>query len=260
MFQIMGILNVTPDSFSDGGLYIDKKRAINHAVKLALDGADIIDIGGESTRPGAEPVSISQELDRVIPIIEKLKTMLPIRISVDTRKPEVAKQAILSGASLINDVSAELFEVCAQCNAGWIAMHKKGEPKTMQLDPQYESVTEEVFSYLSHKAQEGLKAGVKEVYVDPGIGFGKTVKHNLELLAGINKLKELGLNVVVGTSRKSFLGVVGKIKDEPLSVQNRLAPTLATVAWLARAGVNMVRVHDVKETAQLRKLLELCQR
>lgn len=258
MVQIMGILNVTPDSFSDGGLYFNLKNAIDHAVKMATAGADIIDVGGESTRPGAEPVSQEEEIARVIPVIKSLARMLPVRISIDTRKPLVAQCAIEAGATLVNDVSASLVDVCAKNSVGWIAMHMKGDPKTMQKHADYQDVVKDVYEFLLDRASYGKQSGIEEIYIDPGIGFGKTVEHNVKLLSNLDVFAESGFKLAVGTSRKSFLGVIGKISDEVLDVKDRLAPTLATAAWMMKKGVSILRVHDVKEVFELKKLFELC--
>ena len=207
----MGILNVTPDSFSDGGLYLKTDAAIAHGLDMVAQGADIIDVGGESTRPGAEPVPEEVELARVIPVIEGLAGQ--VRVSVDTLKPNVAAAAVEAGASLVNDVSSSLFEVAASADAAWVAVHMQGSPATMQVAPHYDDVVNEVFGYVLERARTALKAGVEEVWVDPGIGFGKTMAHNLSLLHHLPELVRSAeatgcAGVMVGTSRKRFLGVL----------------------------------------------------
>ena len=214
----MGVLNVTPDSFSDGGLYATCDAAVARGLDMMAAGADVIDVGGESSRPGAEPVPAEVELDRVLPVVEALaaaarRAERPVRVSVDTVKPEVASAALAAGASLVNDISASLWEVAAASGAGWVAMHMRGEPRTMQEDPQYGDVVEEVRSFVLERARLALAAGVGEVWVDPGIGFGKTSAHNLSLLRHVGELVEAAAGagcagVLVGTSRKRFLGLL----------------------------------------------------
>ncbi len=201
---MMGILNVTPDSFSDGGEWFERERAIMRAHEMIEEGADVIDVGGESTRPRAEPVPAAEELRRVIPVIEALAGS--VRISIDTTKEEVAEAAVDAGASLINDVSATLWPVAARYGVGWVAMHRQGTPATMQVDPHYDDVVAEVSAMLVDRAHRASQAGLSEVWIDPGIGFGKTVEHNLRLLHSLGDLVATGYPVMVGTSRKSFLG------------------------------------------------------
>jgi dihydropteroate synthase len=249
----MGILNVTPDSFSDGGRFMDPDAAVARGVELFAHGADVVDVGGESTRPGADPVSVDEELARVVPVIESLAARNLGRISVDTTKPEVARAATRAGASLINDVSASLQEVAAETGAGWIAMHRRGTPRTMQQDPRYDDVVTEVTEFLLQRARLGREAGVDEIWLDPGIGFGKTVAHNLLLLRHLDRLTALGFPVVVGTSRKAFLGrllATADGDDEPVPVDDRMEGSLATAVWAFAAGAAMVRVHDVRATVQ----------
>ncbi len=251
--MVMGIVNVTPDSFSDGGRFADRAAAVARGIELFTDGADIVDVGGESTRPGADPVPLEEELARVIPVIEALADLGLGRLSVDTSKPEVARAAVAAGASLINDVSASLYPVAAETGAGWVAMHRKGTPRTMQLDPRYDDVVTEVTAYLAARADLAQAAGVSEIWLDPGIGFGKTADHNLELLARLDRLVALGFPVVVGTSRKAFLGQLLAAADgrqEPVDVLDRLEGSLATAVWAFLGGATMVRVHDVKPTVQ----------
>ncbi len=240
---VMGILNVTPDSFSDGGEWFEAGRAVARGHEMVAEGADIVDVGGESTRPGATPVSLEDELHRVLPVVEALAEV--VRVSVDTTKPEVAEAAVRAGATLVNDVSASLFEVAAEHGVGWVAMHHKGLPADMQRAPAYDDVVTEVTAYLAERADAARAAGVSEVWVDPGIGFGKTGAHNLELLAALPGLVALGLPVLVGTSRKSFLGTLCGPPGHPAPVRERLAGSLATATWAMACGASMVRVHDV---------------
>ncbi len=240
----MAVLNVTPDSFSDGGRYLDAELAVAHGREMARQGADVIDVGGESSRPGAEPVSEGEELRRVVPVIEALSPH--VRVSVDTVKPAVAEAALGAGASLLNDISASLWPVAAESGAGWVAMHMQGAPRTMQHDPRYDDVVAEVHGFLRARADVALEAGVREVWVDPGIGFGKTAAHNLALLRHLPDLVAQGVPVLVGTSRKSFLGrLAAGPGAEPAGVTERLAGSIATATWAMLAGASMVRVHDV---------------
>ena len=254
----MGVLNVTPDSFSDGGRYLDQAAAIARGLELVAEGADIVDIGGESTRPGAEPVPVNEELRRVLPVVE---AMAPhVRVSIDTTKPEVAEAAIAAGATLVNDVSASLHEVAAAGGAGFVAMHMRGDPKTMQRSPSYDDVVAEVCDFLVARAAAATEAGVREVWIDPGIGFGKTTAHNLSLLRHLDVLVATGLSVVVGTSRKRFLGELlaasdGRAADGPAPVDDRLEGSVATAVWAMVQGAGMVRVHDVRATVQAAKVV-----
>ncbi len=253
---VMGVVNVTPDSFSDGGLYLDHEAAIAHGRALVEAGADVVDVGGESTRPGADPVPEAEELDRVVPVVAALSPR--VRVSVDTRHPAVAEAAVAAGATLVNDVSATLHEVAAATGAGWVAMHMQGDPRTMQRDPRYADVVDEVRAFLVERAETALAAGVTEVWVDPGIGFGKTVAHNLQLLARLDELVATGLPVLVGTSRKRFLGTLlaeadghGPGADAALvPPDDRLEGSLATAVWSYAAGARMVRAHDVEGTVR----------
>jgi dihydropteroate synthase len=251
---VMGVLNVTPDSFSDGGLWLDPDAAINHGLEMIADGADIIDIGGESTRPGSAPVDTGEELRRVIPVIEALAPR--IRVSADTRKTAVAEAAVAAGATLINDVSASLWPVAADAQVGWVAMHMQGQPATMQLDPHYDDVVAEVRDFLVRAADRAERAGVAEIWIDPGIGFGKGLAHNLELLHHLDQLVATGRPVVVGTSRKSFLGRLAAAPGgPPTPVDDRLEGSLASAVWAMTQGVAMVRVHDVAPTAQAARIV-----
>jgi dihydropteroate synthase len=262
---VMGVLNVTPDSFSDGGRYDTFERAVAHGIAMADDGADLIDVGGESSRPGAEPVPTGVELERVVPVIDALAaapalTSRGVRISVDTTKPVVATAAVAAGATLINDISASLWETAAATGAGWVAMHMQGEPRTMQDDPLYDDVVDEVRAFVLERARLAKDAGVEEVWVDPGIGFGKTIDHNLSLLRHLGDLADAAAaddlaGVAVGTSRKRFLGLLAAAPgDPPGPVEDRLAGSIATAATALAAGVQMLRVHDVAATVQLTRL------
>jgi dihydropteroate synthase len=260
----MGVLNVTPDSFSDGGEYVSVDTAIAHARDMVDEGASVIDVGGESTRPGAVPVSTDTELGRVVPVVGRLADELAgsdVRISVDTRNAAVANAALDAGATILNDVSASLWEVAADRGAGWIAMHMGGEPSTMQDDPRYDDVVEEVVEYLHERATVASGAGVDELWIDPGFGFGKTASHNLALLADIDRIVAAGWPVVVGTSRKSTMGLLTARSDaraglagadptRPTSTGDRLEASLATATWAMARGVDMVRAHDVRAHAR----------
>ena len=246
---VMGVLNVTPDSFSDGGQWLDRDSAVLHGVEMFAEGADVVDVGGESTRPGAEPVSVDEELARVVPVVEALSRHG--RISVDTRKAEVAEAAVRAGATLVNDVSASLHEVAAGLGVGWVAMHMGGEPATMQDDPHYDDVVGDVRDFLVERAERAKAAGVEEVWIDPGIGFGKTIDHNLALLRHLGVLVDTGLPVVVGTSRKSFLGRL----TSGAPAEDRLEASVATATWAMAQGAGMVRVHDVRPTAQAARVV-----
>ncbi|HAF70698.1 MAG: Dihydropteroate synthase [Acetothermia bacterium 64_32] len=246
---IMGILNVTPDSFSDGGRFLSPDAAVERALVMEGEGADIIDIGGESSRPGAEPVSVEEELGRVLPVLERLRGRLRIPISIDTTKAEVAEAALRAGASIVNDISALRFDpamapLVAEFGAGLVLMHMLGTPKTMQQSPHYDDVVREVRGFLAERAQYAQSQGIprEAIAVDPGIGFGKTVEHNLELLRRLPELVELGFPVLVGPSRKSFIGA---ILDLP--VEERLEGTLAACAVAVVRGADILRVHDVRQ-------------
>jgi dihydropteroate synthase len=242
----MGVVNITPDSFSDGGRYFDAKAALAHAAQLAKDGADLIDIGGESTRPGAAPVSEEEELGRVLPVLEKIRDLC---VSVDTRRPAVMKAALAAGASMINDVDAlsapGALEAVAPTGCAVCLMHKKGEPATMQRDPHYDDVVNEVKLFLKQRIEAAKAAGIaaERIVVDPGFGFGKTASHNLELLRRLRELLPLNQPVLIGLSRKSTLG---KLTGRP--VEERLAGSLAMALLALQGGATILRVHDVKET------------
>jgi dihydropteroate synthase len=246
---VMGILNVTPDSFSDGGRYLDPDAAVEHGLRLIAEGAGVVDVGGESTRPGAEPVDEIEECRRVVPVIEALAPHT--RVSIDTRHPSVAEAAIAAGATLVNDVSADLWEVAAAAGVGWVALHMQGDPRTMQAHPRYDDVVGEVRNFLVERAERAVEAGVPEVWVDPGIGFGKSVDHNLTLLRRLDELVAAGHPVLVGTSRKGFLGKLtgGAPADD------RLEASLATAVVAAAKGVRMIRAHDVLPTVHAMRIV-----
>jgi dihydropteroate synthase len=262
--EVMGVLNVTPDSFSDGGAFLHPERAVLHAARMIDEGAAFIDIGGESTRPGAEPVGAEQECERVLPVVEAVAPLARtagIRISVDTRNELTARRAVALGATLINDVGATLWPVAAELSVGWVAVHMQGDPRSMQRAPHYDDVVDEVRRFLVDLAGHALDEGVPEVWVDPGIGFGKTTEHNLELLAALDTLVAEGFDVLVGTSRKRFLGELlaesdrrvggsDRIGSEPVPPDDRLDGSLATATWAFSAGARMVRAHDVRATVQ----------
>ena len=246
---VMGIVNATPDSFSDGGAYDPVARAL----ALVACGADWIDIGGESTRPGADPVSEAEELARILPVIRSLRTADAARISVDTMKPGVARAAVSAGATLWNDVSALSApgapETCAELGCDVVLMHMRGEPRTMQINPTYDAVVEEVSAWLGARAEMAMTAGVarERIWLDPGIGFGKTAQHNLELLGGLDHLVALGFPLLLGASRKGFMRKVAPMAE---TAADRLGGSIAVALAAQRAGVAMVRVHDVRETVQ----------
>jgi dihydropteroate synthase len=251
MTQLMGVVNVTPDSFSDGGLYLDRAAAVAHGLELAGAGADILDVGGESTRPGADPVTEEEELRRVVPVVEGLAGA-GARLSVDTSKAAVAAAALDAGAEIVNDVTAlrgdrEMAALCAGRGATVVLMHMLGEPRTMQEDPRYEDVVADVKAFLAERLEAAVAAGIDEerVWLDPGIGFGKTGAHNMELLRRLGELRELGRPLVIGTSRKSFIGGVdGSPADQ------RLGGTIASSVLAAAEGAEVIRVHDVAEMRQ----------
>lgn len=252
----MGVVNVTDDSFSDGGLFLERDHAVEHGLALAAEGAEIIDVGGESTRPGAAPVGVDEELARVVPVLELLRPVVEAagkRLSVDTRHAAVAEAAVSAGASILNDVSASLEAVAAEAGVGWVAMHMQGEPGTMQDDPVYDDVVTDVLDALVAAADRARHAGVDELWIDPGIGFGKTFAHNWTLLAHLDEIVATGLPVAVGTSRKGFLGramATADGADAPASPLDRLEGSVTTAAWAAAMGVAMLRVHDVAETVR----------
>lgn len=247
----MGILNATPDSFSDGGKYIDVDRAMDRIHLMIKNGAEIIDIGGESTRPGADPVSVQQEMDRVMPILEKAIPVFDEAIfSIDTTKFDVAKNALETGAQIVNDVSGlskepRLADLCAEYDAAYILMHTQGDPKTMQKNPEYDNVVEDVTAFFEQKLIELKKTGVRKVILDPGIGFGKTLEHNLKLIAHLDKFQKFDLPILIGASRKSM---IGKILDGR-PTDGRVAGTVAVHYHALTKGAKILRVHDVKEAS-----------
>jgi dihydropteroate synthase len=240
----MGVLNVTPDSFSDGGLWLDPQAAVAHGRQMIAEGAAIVDVGGESTRPGARPVPEAEELRRVLPVIEALAG--EGQVSIDTRKPRVARAAVAAGATIINDISASLWPVAAELGAGWVAMHTPADPSVMQEHAHYADVVGEVRDYLVERARSARSAGVADVWIDPGIGFGKTARHNLLLLRHLDALVATGFPVLIGTSRKSFLGRLAPDESgAPAPATDRLEGTVATTTWAIVQGAEIVRVHDV---------------
>lgn len=259
----MGIVNVTPDSFSDGGMFgDDADAAIRHGVGLAAVGADILDVGGESTRPGADPVPEGVELERVIPVVAGLVTSVDVPISVDTRKPSVARAALDAGASIVNDISAAaapgMFDVVRETGAGLVMMHMQGQPKTMQAAPAYTDVIAEVRGFLADRIGAAVGAGVPRTHicVDPGIGFGKSMEHNLALLRGIAGLRELRVPIMVGVSRKRFIGELSGAEEPADGVEG----TAGAVAWCATQGVDLVRVHDVLEMNRVLRVVDALSR
>ena len=247
---IMGILNVTPDSFSDGGKYLEKNNAINHALAMIDNGADIIDVGGESTRPFSDPVSLDEEISRVIPVIEGIRKESDVCISIDTTKSEVATAALNSGASLINDVSAMevdplMIDVALKFHCPIIIMHMKGNPKSMQDNPQYESLISDIKDYLQERVDFIVSKGInsKKIVIDPGIGFGKTVENNFEIINNLNHFTKMGFPVMLGASRKSFIGISLDLLEE-----DRLEGSLAANIIGLQNGAKIFRVHDVAET------------
>jgi dihydropteroate synthase len=269
----MGVLNVTPDSFSDGGRFLDHDAAVAHGLEMVAEGADLVDVGGESTRPGAAPVDAATEAERVVPVIAALAPH--VRVSIDTTKPSVAEAAVAAGATLVNDVSCTLDSVAADLGVGWVAMHSRGDPRTMQSLTDYDDVVAEVRDALVGAAERARAAGVTEIWLDPGIGFAKTADQNWQLLAHLDRLVDVGFPVLVGTSRKAFLGAIlgesdraGRAKGDaacrpgvtlddvprpavgPVPPEDRLEGSLATVTWALAKGARMVRVHDVRASAR----------
>ena len=256
---IMGVLNVTPDSFSESGLYFDKSAAIKRAIQMVEEGADIIDIGGESTRPGSEPVTLEEELRRTIPVIEKLAKEIRIPISIDTYKSEVAKKALDAGASMVNDISGLRFDpampgVVSQYKVPVVIMHIKGMPKDMQQNPFYEALIPEIMDYLREGIRIAIGSGISEdkLIIDPGIGFGKTFDHNLEIINKLHEFTLLEKPILIGPSRKAFIGRI--LGDAPVTY--RLEGTAAAVAISIINGANIIRVHDVKEMVKVAKVAD----
>ncbi len=243
---IMGILNVTPDSFSDGGLFADIETAVAHGEKMVSDGADVIDIGGESSRPGSVPLSEKEELARILPVVTRLLDEVSVPISIDTYKPQVAEMCLKAGAHLINDITGltnpEMRKVAVKHNVPVVIMHMRGSPKTMQQNPIYQDLIGEITTFFREQITRAHKEGIQQIIIDPGIGFGKTVEHNLQILKHLSAFKTLGYPILVGPSRKSFIGTI-----TGLSVNNRLDGTLAAITVAIMNGANIVRVHDVNE-------------
>ena len=251
---IMGVLNVTPDSFSDGGQFVEVDEAVSHAKQMIIQGADIIDIGGESSRPGSDPVSVDEELQRVIPVIEKLLE-LSIPISIDTYKPEVAQECLSRGVHILNDIEGlrnqDMVTVAAKYDVPVIVMHMLGKPKTMQHNIEYSDVIEDIYTFFEKQIAIAKGAGISELILDPGIGFGKTVDHNLQIIKNLDGFKSLGYPLLVGASRKSFIG-----KLTGANVQDRLSGTIVSNIFALQNGASILRVHDVKECKQAIQLFE----
>ena len=257
--MIMGVLNVTPDSFSDGGKFFTADAAVEHGILMATEGADIIDVGGESTRPGAEPVSVDEELKRVVPVVEQLRAKIDITISIDTSKSDVAEAALDAGAAIINDVTAgrgddQMLPLAATRRAALVLMHMQGEPRTMQKNPHYDDVIREVGDFFRQQYDRAIECGVDPMALafDPGIGFGKTLEHNLSLLKNLNQLRVDDRPLAVGVSRKSFLGKLLGSKE----MADRVGPTAAMTSLLRAHGADVIRVHDVKENVAALRMSE----
>lgn len=255
---VMGILNVTPDSFSEGGRFFEPEEATRHAAQMVTDGADVVDVGGESTRPGSDPVPPDEELRRVLPVIERIvQQNLEVPISIDTRKAEVADRALAAGATAVNDISAgadpEMFGVVRKHDAAIVLMHMKGKPKTMQEAPAYEDVVGEVHEFLRERIEAAEFAGIdaERIAIDPGIGFGKNLEHNLELMRRIDTFLDLGRPVLVGPSRKRFIGTLLDVSED-----ERVEGTVGAVAWLVSRGAHIVRVHDVREVVRAVRVID----
>ncbi len=255
--HVMGVINVTPDSFSDGGRFFDPEVAVTAGIQMAEDGADFLDVGGESTRPGSEPVPAAEEIDRVVPVIKRLASEVEVPISIDTRKAEVARAALDAGARIVNDVTAgadaDMFEVVRDARAGMVLMHMRGDPKTMQQLTDYDDVVREVRDYLVERVEAAVAAGIDEasLAIDPGLGFAKTAEQNYFLMKQIRAFLDHGRPLVAGPSRKSFIGkVLGGEVDE------RLEGTAGAVAWLAGQGTHIVRVHDVREMVRVVRVVD----
>ncbi len=256
---VMGIVNVTPDSFSDGGQFFALERAVEHARRLIAEGADILDIGGESSRPGAQPVPEAEELRRVVPVIRAIRQESAVPISVDTYKAAVAQAAVEAGANIVNDISAlrfdpQMVKVVAHARVPVVLMHMQGEPRTMQQNPVYTDVVREIKEFLAERVAFARAYGIEKVLIDPGIGFGKTVEHNIEILRRLGELRELGCPILIGTSRKSFIGRLGSTTPEPLPIHERLEGTIASTVIAVLNGAQIVRVHDV---APMRRALAI---
>jgi dihydropteroate synthase len=259
---VMGVLNVTPDSFSDGGQFVDEEAAFRHAVRMAEEGAAILDIGGESSRPGSEPVPLEEEIRRVIPIIKRVRRAFPeLLLSIDTYKSETARQALEAGADIINDISAlradaRMIDVLKGSDAGVILMHMRGTPKTMQIEPRYDDVVREVLDFLRHRRDDLVRAGIDptRIAIDPGYGFGKRIEHNAELVREIGQFTELGQPIVVGISRKSMIAHL--LGDPKLRSEDRMWPTVALTSLLREKGARIFRVHDVRPNLESLRMTE----
>ena len=258
----MGVLNVTPDSFSDGGQFVDAEAAFRHAERMVQEGAAILDIGGESSRPGSDPVTLEEELRRVIPIVHRIRVQFPdLFLSIDTYKAETARQALAAGADIINDISAlradpEMIEVLQRSNAGVILMHMRGIPKTMQVDPHYENVVSEVLEFLRQRRDTLVLGGIDRarIAIDPGFGFGKRTQHNMELIRRLDRFVELGQPIVVGISRKSMIAHL--LDDRKLQSEDRMWPTVALTSLLREKGGHIFRVHDVRPNLEALRMTE----
>ena len=255
---VMGILNVTPDSFSEDGRFFDPEEAVRHAAQMVSDGAEVVDVGGESTRPGSDVVPADEELRRVLPVIERIVQRNPdVPISIDTRKAEVADRALAAGATIVNDVSAggdpEMFDVVRKHDAAIVLMHMRGEPKTMQEAPEYEDVVSEVHEFLRERIEAAEFAGIdaERIAIDPGIGFGKNLEHNLELMRRVEVFLDLGRPLLVGPSRKRFIGAILDVPED-----ERVEGTIGAVTWLVSRGAHVVRVHDVPEVVGAVRVLD----
>lgn len=259
---IMGVLNVTPDSFSDGGHFVDEEAAFRHVERMAEEGAAILDVGGESSRPGSEPVTVAEELRRVIPIIQRIHARFPeLLLSIDTYKAETARQALASGADIVNDISAlradpEMIEILKESDAGVVLMHMRGTPKTMQIDPRYGDVVTEVFEFLRRRRDDLVRSGIDRtrIAIDPGYGFGKRLQDNVELVRHLCRFAELGQPVVVGISRKSMIAYL--LGDSTLRFEERLWPTVALTSLLREKGAHIFRVHDVRPNFEALRMTE----
>ena len=255
--HVMGILNVTPDSFSDGGRFFDPEDAVWEGLAMVEAGADLVDVGGESTRPGSDPVPVAEELRRVLPVVKRLAAEIDAPISIDTRRAEVARAALDAGAAVVNDITAgrdaEMFDVVRQADAGMVLMHMQGDPKTMQEEPRYDDVVREVRAFLADRVAAAESTGIapERLCVDPGLGFGKTLQHNLVLIRDIGALSDIGRPILVGPSRKSF---VGRITGA--DVHERLEGTVGAVAWLVAKGAHVVRVHDVAAMVRVVRMVD----
>ena len=255
---IMGVVNVTPDSFSDGGRFRDPGKAVDHALELAVQGAEILDIGGESTRPGATPVSEVEELGRILPVVEQLVGRVKVPLSIDTMKPAVARAALEAGVSIVNDVAAnrapdDMWNAVAEFGAGYVVMHMQGTPQTMQVDPTYREVTREVLEFFEDRLEHLNRAGIpsNQVVLDVGLGFGKSLEHNLQLLAALESFTKLKRPLLLGASRKSFIGRLHSVQTA-----ERLPGSLACACLAVEAGVQIIRTHDVAETVQAVRVTE----